>query len=331
MYNQAATITHRATNTGKLNILCMDTHERYQSNLAKTGHNFYSFHVENQKQWNTVYGDVPDNYHRILNPKGNSVHGGVFFDLILSQNKFGQFQILSQIAKQTGAPLVSIEHTLPYETWSTQKRAYAMAMRGDYNVYLSEFSKKKWGGRGDIIHNAVDTDLFSPADIKKEPYALSIVNEWKTRDYFCGYNLWTEIAKQVPTHVRGDNPGWTTPAGSMEELVDEYRKATVFLNTSLYSTCPTTVLEAASCGVPIVTTATTMLPEIIQNGYNGFISNNPDELVMYTQRLLNNPDLAYELGQNARKTMLEKFSLDSFVEKWNVLFESTRSYVHKGK
>lgn len=332
MYSQVATITHRATNKGPLNILCMDTHERYQTNLAQTGHNFYSFYVEGQKVWNPVYGETPDNYHRILNPSGrNQLQNAVIFDLILSQNKFGQFQVLSEVAKQIGVPIINVEHTLPYKTWSQRKLEQAKSMKGDYNVYLSEFSRREWNGEGTIIHNAVDVDIFCPADVHKIPHVLSIVNEWKTRDYFCGYNLWCDVTHDIPTHVRGDNAGWTTPTDTLEELVNEYRQATVFLNTSLYSTCPTTVLEAAACGLPIVTTATTMLPDIIENGYNGFITNKPEELNMYVKRLLNNPELAYELGQNARKTMIERFSMDSFVQKWNNLFESTRDFVYTGK
>ncbi len=336
MYSPAATITHKAVNTGPLNILCMDTHERYQSNLCKTGHNFYSLYHKQQKRWDNRYNEPPDNYHLILNPSGDvQLHNGVVFDLVLSQNKFGQFQTLQKIAKQIHAPLVSIEHTLPHDKMPTKKVEAARNMRGDYNIYLSEYSRGIWQSEGTLIHNAVDTDFFCPADKEvstiKSQHAFSVVNEWKTRDAFCGYNLWKDIVRDdIPTYVRGDNPGWTFPASSLELLRDEYRSSRLFLNTSLVSTCPTTVLEAAACGVPIVTTATTMLPEIIQNGYNGFISNDVDELRKYVKLLLNDSNLAEELGANARKTMIEKFSIESFIEKWNVLFDDTRNFVFKG-
>lgn len=331
MYSQAATITQRATNKGPLNILCMDTHERYQSNLAKTGHNFYSFYIEKEKKWDENYAQIPDNYYRVMNPSESvHLHSGIYFDLVLSQSKFGQFQVLAPIAREIGAPLVSVEHTLPHSVWSPQKFNLIKSMQGDYNIFLSDFSRKSWEYDGNIIHNSVDTGLFSPADKERKPYALSIVNEWKTRDYFCGYNLWKEVTQDIPTRVRGDNEGWTTPTKTTEELINEYRSATVFLNTSLNSTCPTTVLEAAACGIPIVTTATTMLPEIISNGYNGYISNEPGELNRYVKYLLERPDIARWMGANARQTMIEKFSMDSFISKWNELFESTREFVFKG-
>ena len=48
----------------KLNILTFATHERYEENLCKTGHNFYSLKVGG-KQWDAEYAKVPENYHII--------------------------------------------------------------------------------------------------------------------------------------------------------------------------------------------------------------------------------------------------------------------------
>ena len=45
----------------KLNILTFATHERYEENLCKTGHNFYS--LKFGKEWDTTYAPVPSNYH----------------------------------------------------------------------------------------------------------------------------------------------------------------------------------------------------------------------------------------------------------------------------
>ena len=60
----------------KLNILTFATHERYEQNLCKTGHNFYSLALG--KTWDTDYGQVPENYHII-----NSIPDYIDFDLIL--------------------------------------------------------------------------------------------------------------------------------------------------------------------------------------------------------------------------------------------------------
>jgi len=61
--------------------------------------------------------------------------------------------------------------------------------------------------------------------------------------------------------------------------------------------------------------------KVIKNGYNGFYSNNVYELRNYAIYLLANPERAIEMGYNARKTMLKKFSTNKFYEKWSKLLE----------
>ena len=87
------------------------------------------------------------------------------------------------------------------------------------------------------------------------------------------------------------------------------------------------MLEAMACGCAIVSTANCMIPDIIQNGVNGLISNNPQELRSYLEMLLNNDSVAAELGANARKTIEERYSLERFTQSWNKAFElATNSY-----
>tara|TARA_B100000287_G_C20280663_1_gene641863 strand:+ start:149 stop:364 length:216 start_codon:yes stop_codon:yes gene_type:complete len=66
-----------------------------------------------------------------------------------------------------------------------------------------------------------------------------------------------------------------------------------------------------------------MIPEIIENGKNGLVSNNPQELRGCLELLLKNQDLAKELGDNARKTIVEKYNLERFVNNWNNILHST--------
>ena len=89
-------------------------------------------------------------------------------------------------------------------------------------------------------------------------------------------------------------------------------------------------MEAMSCGCAVVSTATCMIPEIIENGVNGFISNDPEELKHYLVDLLNDEDLAKEIGNNARKTITEKHSASKFVNRWNEVLESSSKVIFRG-
>jgi glycosyltransferase involved in cell wall biosynthesis len=82
-------------------------------------------------------------------------------------------------------------------------------------------------------------------------------------------------------------------------------------------------MEAMACGCAIVSTDNCMIPEIIKHGHNGLLSNDPKELRTYLEELLQNPDRARELGENARNTIVENFNLSRFVENWNnIMFDA---------
>jgi hypothetical protein len=315
-----------------LNILTFPTHERYESGLVLTGHNFWAWRGQGIKDWNTTYAPVPKNY-RLLNPEQNERQIPVWLniDLVLSQNKAGQFQIAQQIARNLQVPLISLEHTLPQ---NGQHKIAAQMMRGDYNVFISEYSIGEWGFDPtgcDVIKHGVDTEIFLPLQsVSRESTILSVVNDWVNRDWCCGFRLWQAVTKDLPVRPVGDTPGLSSPAKSVADLVKHYNTAQIFINTSTVSPVPTALLEAMACGCAVVSTENCMIPEVIEHGENGFMTNDPKEMRQYLQTLLDNPALCRTLGDNARKTIVERFSMKAFVEKWNELFERAENHIFKG-
>jgi hypothetical protein len=244
--------------------------------------------------------------------------------LILSQSKFGQFQIASQLNQALDIPLVSLEHTLPIPSWPQQQLEAFKRMTGELNVFISEHSVDKWGMdcQSKVVHHSVDTDLFKPSDVEKTSALLSVVNDFKNRDYCCNYSGWQRITEGFEAKLVGScSEGLSKPASSIEELVSEYNSAGVFLNTSTISPVPTSLLEAMSCGCAVVSTATCMIPEIIKNGVNGFISNDEEELKSYINDFINDEELRKEMGRAARETILNNFSEESFINNWNKTFD----------
>ena len=304
----------------KYNILTFAAHERYQSQLAKTGHNFYLFQSDGVKNWNNDYAPLPDN-HYIL-PR-ETLYKGLSFDMILSHSKFGQFQMSELINKNLGLPIISLEHTVPTPNPKQEWLDEIKNMTGDIDVFISEYSKGVWELNTDeyeIVHHSVDTEIFKPRSIEKKPYVLSVVNDFINRDYCCNYSGWVRITEGLDTRIVGDNGEIGSPADSVDDLVNEYNSAQVFLNTSTFSPIPSVVLEAMACGSAVVSTATCMIPEIIEHGVNGMISNDESELRSYIEQLLSDKDLREKIGKAARETILNKFTEESFLNNWNKIF-----------
>lgn len=315
-----------------LNILTAPTHEAYESNLCKTGHNFYAIRAPGIKDWNTKYRLLPENYILLDPSKGEKqLPPEVDFDLILSQNKFGQFQVLSNLSRLLHVPMISLEHTLPVPSWPDGHLDALKNMRGDVNVFISEYSRAKWGWKPEdalVVHHGIDTELFKPASeetlkrVPKVSQLLSVVNDWVNRNWCCGWELYQQIVKDLPVKILGDTPGISKPASSTQDLVEWYQVSSIFLNTSLISPVPTALMEAMACGCACVSTATCMIPEIIEHGVDGFLSNDPQELRKYCQLLLNDHKLASKMGQAARNKIVEHFHLDRFVKDWNRIFRT---------
>ena len=306
----------------KLNILTFPTHERYETGLAKTGHNFYAYRAEGIKDWNETYAPLPENY-TLLNPNmGNAqLPTHVDFDLVLSQNKFGQFQKAQELAALLHLPLVSLEHTLPVPEWGDNIMNAVQNMRGNVNIFISSFSIGEWGWEDKqdtaVITHGIDTDLFCTTDKDRDQQILSVVNDWINRDWCCGFGIWQRVIDGLPYKVVGDTPGLSEPAASTEELVATYQNNRIFLNTSTISPVPTALMEAMSCGCAVVSTDTCMIPEVIEHGVNGFITNDENQMKQHLVDLLNDEAMCKEIGQNARKTIVENYSMDTFVSNWD--------------
>jgi len=303
----------------RLKILTFSTHERYQSNMADINADFWVINNPKIKAWNSQYAEVPKN-HKLLNniKKISDIPNYLVFDAILSHEKFMQFDIALTISKHLHIPLICLEHVCMTETRTALKKKF-----GNTNIFISEYSVKSWdfNKEHEVINHGVDTKVFNNKKIKRENNILSVVNDWKNRDYECGFTLWQNITKDMPVVVIGSNPELSEPAKDIDDLVNSYNRSSIFLNTSIFSPLPTTLIEAMACGCCVITTANGMCPEIIKNGVNGFISNDENELELFLNNCLEDPSLCRKMGEEARKTILQNFSLESFTNRWNEVLQ----------
>jgi glycosyltransferase involved in cell wall biosynthesis len=304
----------------KYNILTFNTHERYQTQIAKTGHDFYCFNFKGGKDWIDGHAPMPKNFYQL--PK-DSIFPGVSFDFIFVNSKFGQFQAAASINSSLQLPILCLEHTLPLPSWSNEYLDYFKSMKGDVNVFITEYSKKEWGIDGEVIYHSIDTNLFKPDYGAERTGVLTVAHDFIKRDYALNYTGWDRITKGLDRKVVGNTDGLSEQSKSVEDLVQQYQNASVYINPSILSPVPTSMLEAMSCGCAVVSTATCEIPNIINHGVNGFMSNDENELRGYIEQLLANPKLARQMGAEARKTVEEKFSENRFIHQWNDIFDKT--------
>lgn len=331
--SQVASILQRATRNklDRLNIITFPTHERTQSHLANINANFFLWQGHGIKSWESKYAKLPKN-HILLNPKygENQLPDYIIPDISWSQNKLAHYSISANLAKRYKIPLINLEHCLPWTTITQKQFEQLYRMQGDINVFITDYSRRKWGyddSNSIVIEHGLDTDLFQPISIDKEYDVLVVVNDYINRDWCCGYKEFCKITGhpnniQFNYKVIGNTPGLSQPANGVHDLINYYNKSKIFLCTATISPISFALLEAMSCGLPVVALATCAVPEIITHNHNGMISQNPDDLQQFIKELLNDEDKRTELGKNARQTIIDRFNLPQYINKWEHVFRT---------
>lgn len=318
----------------KYNILCYAIHERQDSYMALTGHNFYAIMRDGFKHWEEGFARVPDNFNilRKSNDVLSSIPKHIEFDFIISGSKFGHFQLSKQLQRYLNIPILSVEHTLPMKGYWTPEHINQLCnMRGEYNVFITDYSMKDWGwedkGDTEVVRHCVDSDIFTDKNLERERVILTVANDYINRDFFLDYKQYVRVTEGLPTRPVGNTPGLSEGTKSIEELVNHYNTAQVFLNTSKISPIPTVIMEAMACGLPCISANTCAIPEFILHGENGFLYNDDKECREYLELLLDNPTLAREMGIKARQSMIENFGVQRFVDDWNRIYDKVANMV----
>jgi glycosyltransferase involved in cell wall biosynthesis len=94
------------------------------------------------------------------------------------------------------------------------------------------------------------------------------------------------------------------------QLEAYYHAADIFVLPSFIEGHPKVLLEAMACGLPVVGTDVEGTREIIVHEHNGLLcGTDPSSLRIALERLLEDPELATRLGENAQRLMTQEYGL----------------------
>jgi glycosyltransferase involved in cell wall biosynthesis len=185
-----------------------------------------------------------------------------------------------------------------------------------------------------LIRHAVDTNYHS--GWVGETNIVLTVNKWlKKRGDISGWDIYQQATKDFNRVVCGfsnEDIEWAKTDISQSEIKKLRQEAGVYFSTcSKPGNLTYTFLEALSTGIPVVTIGPKWgnMPgfemfeahEFIENGVNGFWSDNTHELREYLQLCLSDKKLAKRLSENGRKTAIDYFSLERCKQDWADFFK----------
>ena len=147
--------------------------------------------------------------------------------------------------------------------------------------------------------------------VKREysPVRFQLAGEWDNIHPDAVDEAWVQKAV---------NKGMIDFLGYLKDMDNQLRQTDVFVLPSYYlEGVPRVLLEAAACGVPVVTTDVPGCREAVVDGETGYLvpPRNSKSLAKAISEILGNPVLRQQMGQNARKRVEEEFDIRAITEK----------------
>ena len=222
-------------------------------------------------------------------------------------------------------------------------------------TYLHGVVPETWRAKVRLIHHGVNLQGFYPvaqADQGAEsPLILSVGRLVEKKGFpalldacrrlkQAGYRFCCVIYGDGPlrdelqaTIVRLGLEGDVRLAGecTQQELVPMLQRAALFVLTPFVTEdgdrdgVPNVLVEAMACGLPVVSTTVSGVPDLVQHGHNGLLAA-PHDVVAITAAmaaLLDDAPRRAALGAAARQTVVEHFDLSVSARQLAALFEGT--------
>ena len=111
--------------------------------------------------------------------------------------------------------------------------------------------------------------------------------------------------------------------GTVRDVEEVLAGADVFLLPSETESFGLAALEALSCEVPVVASRVGGIPEVVEDGFSGFLRpvGDIEGMAQAVDRLLRNEEERLEMGRRGRLSAIERFRRDDVVKKYRDLYE----------
>lgn len=289
-----------------MNIRLNFSHPAHLSLLAGVQHDFYI--PPNQRQWNDTaredylefHEHVPDNLHFDEDvDEPDIVVKGDDGDIQMPLNPNAKAKDGCINAYMTESMLVIAPP--PNKLW------YLLGKGVDHERFS--------GWKGDL-----DGDIVTTGN--------NMYNRGHVYDLDVADRLRSKFGDRFKIYGRNkDEHGGCDAFVKHEELADVLREASVYVNLAHNSVSPNTLIEAMSVAVPIVSVRAMTVNDFITHDYNGIITEKVVEDVV---GLLDDYERAEKLSKNVRETVLGKYNLNAFQQRWMNLISVTKMLKERG-
>jgi glycosyltransferase involved in cell wall biosynthesis len=140
-----------------------------------------------------------------------------------------------------------------------------------------------------------------------------------------------DAVRPLPSTIQDQlKAGWCTTLGEISDMRAFYWTLDAFCLPSYREGMPNVNLEAAACGLPVITTDATGCRDSVINGVTGIIvpKKSPSDLANAIESLLANPRLASEMGAQGRRRIIREYEQ---IQVWKHVLGLIKKVVHHDK
>jgi glycosyltransferase involved in cell wall biosynthesis len=219
-----------------------------------------------------------------------------------------------------GKPIHRVYHGLNDDFWRFSQRP-APSERPNENLRLLAVGRL-------VAKKGLDTFVEACGLLNRQGLAFEATIIGEDDDVGDNFSVGEDLRRRIARLGLEDRVHMLGQIGQAE-LYEHYREATLFclpcrvLENGDRDGIPNVLLEAMSCGVPVVSTPVSGIPELVEDGTNGLLvpQDDPKALAATLRRLHEDPDLVSRLGHAGRATVRERFDGDVLSRYLATLFE----------
>ncbi|WP_321418525.1 glycosyltransferase family 4 protein [uncultured Methanomethylovorans sp.] len=202
-----------------------------------------------------------------------------------------------------------------------------------------------------VVNNGVDTNYFTPNSNNDrynttEPYILytgrldsrkGLVDLIESAKYICakyprmkfvliGKGPNREYLEQKVKEMKLEQNILFTGFVEKNILLKYYQNAQIYVFPSYFEGLPTTLLEAMSCGLPVIATDVAGNSEVIKNGENGLLVSQkaPLQIAEAMIKLLSDDMFRFEIGLAARAHVIENYDWEIISNKIEEIYNDIK-------
>ena len=172
-----------------------------------------------------------------------------------------------------------------------------------------------------VVHTkyTCDLEMFYPENKKQNDKVVigwtgSLTNHPGKRGY---HEFIKPITDEFPEFELKVQDGSVNPITDDNQMREFYNSLDLYIIASRSEGTPRPAIEAAACGVPVISTDVGIIPELIEEGVNGFVVDRTYEAIKSKlQWIANNQEILPQMGKNIRQKMENEFNWENLIYQW---------------